>query len=39
MSMVDSTIRLTFTPLACAAVAEMPVARRSNPNLVREIRK
>ena len=37
--MVDSTIRFTFTPLACAAVDEMPVARRSNPNRVREIKK
>ena len=30
-----TTMRLTFTPLATAALSERPVARRSKPNRVR----
>ena len=33
--MLITTIRFTFTPLATAALAEAPVARRSKPNRVR----
>jgi hypothetical protein len=34
ITMVVTTMRLTLTPLAIAAVSDAPAARRSNPNRV-----